>query len=116
MILLALFAEAGLRKTRCAKGPLAVAAGPFAAGANGFLTTAAAIRACVTAERVAPNARAEAVPTKQVSATVAGVLVILTKDGAAIGAGASVPFGERDVSTARVVGVENAAHELEEVE
>ena len=88
----------------------------LAAGANRFLATAAVIGARVAAERVAPSAGAQAFAAEQVAAAVACVLVIVADNVSAVGAGAAVPIRERDVGTAGVVGVEDPAHDLEEVE
>jgi hypothetical protein len=70
----------------------------------------------VATERLTADAGAEAVVAQPVATAVAGVLVLLGDDVAAIAAGAAVPLRERYIGAAGVVGLEDSAHELEEVE
>src|ERR1700733_764547 len=88
----------------------------LAARTDRFVALPAVTRAIVAAERLTADAGAEAVVAQAVATSIARVPFLIGHYVATIAAGAAIPLRERHVGAAGVVGLEDLAHELEEVE
>jgi hypothetical protein len=86
----------------------------LAVGAEDGLAGAAIVKARLAAQSVAAIAGRQAVPAQGGQAAVADVLVVADQVSTPV-AGDARPIGKRDEGTSRVVGVQNAVHELEEI-